>query len=49
MNEEKQIPIKKVRCITSVKNPLSFEHRKPRDTSNKAIKMIIMLLLMIIT
>ena len=34
MNEEKQIPIKKVRCITSVKNPLSFEHRKPRDISN---------------
>ena len=38
MNEEKQIPIKKVRCITSVKNPLSFEHRKPRDTSNKSYK-----------
>lgn len=38
MNEEKQIPIKKVRCITSVKNPLSFEHRKPRDTSNKNYK-----------
>ncbi|MEE1345958.1 MAG: HNH endonuclease domain-containing protein [Segatella copri] len=37
MNEEKQIPIKKVRCIT-VKNPLSFEHRKPRDTSNKSYK-----------
>lgn len=38
MNEEKQIPIKKVRCITSVKNPLSFEHRKPRDISNKCYK-----------
>lgn len=38
MNEEKQIPIKKVRCITSVKNPLSFEQRKPRDTSNKSYK-----------
>lgn len=38
MNEEKQIPIKKVRCITSVKNPLSFEHRKPRDISNKSYK-----------
>lgn len=38
MNEEKQIPIKKVRCITSVKYPLSFEHRKPRDTSNKSYK-----------
>lgn len=38
MNEEKQIPIKKVRCITSVKNPLSFEYRKPRDTSNKSYK-----------
>lgn len=38
MNEEKQIPIKKVRCITSVKNPLTFEHRKPRDTSNKSYK-----------
>lgn len=38
MNEEKLIPIKKVRCITSVKNPLSFEHRKPRDTSNKSYK-----------
>ena len=38
MNEEKQIPIKKVRCISSVKNPLSFEHRKPRDTSNKSYK-----------
>ena len=38
MNEEKQVPIKKVRCITSVKNPLSFEHRKPRDTSNKSYK-----------
>ena len=38
MNEEKQIPIKKVRCITSVKNPLCFEHRKPRDISNKSYK-----------
>lgn len=38
MNEEKQIPIKKVRCITSIKNPLSFEHRKPRDISNKSYK-----------
>lgn len=38
MNEEKQIPIKKVRCITSVKKPLSFEHRKPRDISNKCYK-----------
>lgn len=38
MNEEKQIPIKKVRCISSVKNPLSFEHRKPRDISNKCYK-----------
>lgn len=38
INEEKQIPIKKVRCITSVKNPLSFEHRKPRDISNKCYK-----------
>lgn len=38
MNEEKQIPIKKVRCITSVKNPLSFEHRKPRDISNRCYK-----------
>lgn len=38
MNEEKQISIKKVRCITSVKNPLSFEHRKPRDISNKCYK-----------
>ena len=38
MNEEKQIPIKKVRCITSVKNPLTFEHRKPRDTSNRSYK-----------
>lgn len=38
MNKEKQIPIKKVRCITSVKNPLSFEQRKPRDTSNKSYK-----------
>ena len=38
MNEEKQIPIEKVRCITSVKNPLSFEHRKPRDISNKSYK-----------
>lgn len=38
MNEEKQIPIKKVRCITSIKNPLSFEHRKPRDISSKSYK-----------
>ena len=35
MNEEKQIPIKKVRCFTSVKNPLYFENRKPRDISDK--------------
>lgn len=25
MNEEKQIPIKKVRCYTSIKNPISFD------------------------
>ena len=38
MNEEKQIPIKKVRCFTSVKNPLYFENRKPRDISDKEYK-----------
>lgn len=26
MNEEKQIPIKKVRCYTSIKNPISFDN-----------------------
>lgn len=38
MNEEKRIPIKKVRCFTSVKNPLYFENRKPRDISDKEYK-----------
>ena len=38
MNEEKQIPIKKVRCFTAVKNPLIFENRKPRDISDKEYK-----------
>lgn len=38
MNEEKRIPIKKVRCFTCVKNPLNFENRKPRDISDKEYK-----------
>lgn len=38
MNEEKQIPIKKVRCFMPVKNPLSFEKRKPRDISKEVYK-----------
>ena len=35
MNEEMQIPIKKVRCYTSIKNPLSFDKKKQRDLSDK--------------
>ena len=35
MNEEKQIPIKKVRCYTSIKNPLSFDKKKQRDWADK--------------
>ena len=38
MNEEKQIPIKKVRCYTSIKNPLSFDKKKQRDLSDKEYK-----------
>lgn len=38
MNEEKQIPIKKVRCYTSIKNPLSFDKKKQRDWSDKEYK-----------
>lgn len=38
MNEEKQIPIKKVRYFAAVKNPLIFENRKPRDISDKEYK-----------
>lgn len=38
MNEEKQIPIKKVRCYTSIKNPISFDKKKQRDLSNKEYK-----------
>ncbi len=38
MNEEKQIPIKKVRCYTSIKNPISFDKKKQRDLSDKEYK-----------
>ena len=38
MNEEMQIPIKKVRCYTSIKNPLSFDKKKQRDLSDKEYK-----------
>lgn len=38
MNEEKQIPIKKVRCYTSKKNPISFDKKKQRDLSDKEYK-----------
>lgn len=38
MNKDKHIAIKKVRCFSSVKNPLSFEKRKPRDISSKVYK-----------
>lgn len=38
MNEEKQIPIKKVRCFTSIRNPLSFNKKKQRDLSGKEYK-----------
>ena len=38
MNEEKQIPIKKVRCFTSIRNPLSFNKKKQRDLSDKEYK-----------
>lgn len=38
MNEEKQIPIKKVRCYTSIKNPISFNKKKQRDLSDKEYK-----------
>lgn len=38
MNEEKQIPIKKVRCYTSIKNPISFDKKKQRDLSDKELK-----------
>ena len=41
MNEEKQIPIKKVRCYTSIKNPLSFDKKKQRDLSDKEYKTLI--------
>lgn len=36
MNEEKRIPIKRVRCLTSIKNPLSI--RRHRDASAKEHK-----------
>lgn len=38
MNEEKQIPIKKVRCYTSIKNPIFFDKKKQRDLSDKEYK-----------
>lgn len=38
MNEEKQIPIRKVRCYTSIKNPISFDKKKQRDLSDKEYK-----------
>lgn len=38
MNEEKQIPIKKVRCYTSIKNPISFDKKNQRDLSDKEYK-----------
>lgn len=38
MNEEKHIPIKKVRCFTSIRNPLSFNKKKQRDLSDKEYK-----------
>lgn len=38
MNEEKQIPIKKVRCYTLIKNPISFDKKKQRDLSDKEYK-----------
>lgn len=38
MNEEKQIPIKKVRCYISIKNPISFDKKKQRDLSDKEYK-----------
>lgn len=38
MNEEKQIPIEKVRCYTSIKNPISFDKKKQRDLSDKEYK-----------
>ena len=38
INEEKQIPIKKVRCYTSIKNPISFDKKKQRDLSDKEYK-----------
>ena len=38
MNEEKQIPIKKVKCYTSIKNPISFDKKKQRDLSDKEYK-----------
>ena len=38
MNEDKRIPINKVRCVVSIKNPLFFDKKKPRDISKKEYK-----------
>lgn len=48
MNEEKQIPIKKVRCYTSKKNPISFRAENNEICRIKNIKETIMLPLRVI-